>query len=156
MEIPLSSFHAPVNSEETHRSVPFRLPTLYARREPTNDTVAIQYLDAKTLASCHDVIIYHDPDCNRFYANFPWSIILNRTAVIDTSLSTDSATDSFGSSNLLDNQATHKHAASNRLMQPVVYLPQGRYVTLGNYVQAWRLAWSPRDTAVFNKASLHA
>ncbi|HJP90866.1 MAG TPA: hypothetical protein VJ875_02860 [Pyrinomonadaceae bacterium] len=52
--------------------MPYSLPTLYARREPTNDTVAIQYLDAKTLASCNDVIIYHDPDCSRFYANFPW------------------------------------------------------------------------------------
>ena len=27
-------------------------PTLYARHEPTNDSVAIQYLDAKTLATC--------------------------------------------------------------------------------------------------------
>jgi len=52
--------------------VPYSLPTLYARFERTNDTVAIQYLDAKILASCKDVIIYHDPHCTRFYANFPW------------------------------------------------------------------------------------
>ena len=47
-------------------------PTVYARQEPTNDSVAIQYLDAKTLATCKDVIIYHDQDCRRFYANFPF------------------------------------------------------------------------------------
>ena len=47
-------------------------PTVYARHEPTNDSVSIQYLDAKTLATCKDVIIYHDRHCRRFYANFPW------------------------------------------------------------------------------------
>lgn len=47
-------------------------PTLYARLEPTNDRVAIQYLDAKTLGTCKDVIIYHDHDCRSFYAKFPW------------------------------------------------------------------------------------
>jgi hypothetical protein len=36
-------------------------------------------------------------------------------------------------------------------MQRVVYLPQGRCVTLGNYVHAWRLALTAPDTAVFNK-----
>jgi hypothetical protein len=47
-------------------------PTLYARHEPTNDSVAIRYLDATTLATCKDVIIYHDRDCRHFYANFPF------------------------------------------------------------------------------------
>lgn len=37
-------------------------------------------------------------------------------------------------------------------MQRVVYLPQGRSVTLGSYVQAWRLALSAPEKAVFNKA----
>jgi hypothetical protein len=47
-------------------------PTVYARHEPTNDSVAIKHLDSNTLATCKDVIIYHDRDCRRFYANFPW------------------------------------------------------------------------------------
>jgi hypothetical protein len=47
-------------------------PIVYARHEPTDDSVAIQHLDAKTLAMCKDVIIYHDRKCRRFYANFPW------------------------------------------------------------------------------------
>ena len=47
-------------------------PTVYARHEPTNDRIAIQYLDADTLATCKDVIIYHDRNCRRFYANFPF------------------------------------------------------------------------------------
>lgn len=37
-------------------------------------------------------------------------------------------------------------------MQRVVYLPQGRCVTLGNYVHAWRLALIAPDTAVFKNA----
>jgi hypothetical protein len=37
-------------------------------------------------------------------------------------------------------------------MKRVVYLPQGRQVTLGNYVQAWKLALNAPDSAVFNKA----
>src|SRR5689334_7293401 len=37
-------------------------------------------------------------------------------------------------------------------MQRVVYLPQGRCVTLGNYVHAWRLALTAPDTAVFKNA----
>lgn len=32
--------------------------TVYARHEPTTDSVAIQYLDAKTLATCTDVVVY--------------------------------------------------------------------------------------------------
>ena len=34
-------------------------------------------------------------------------------------------------------------------MQRVVYLPEGRQVTLGNYVRAWRLALDAPDTATF-------
>ena len=52
--------------------MPQTQPTVYARHEPTNDSVAIKHLDAKTLATCKDVIIYHDRKCHRFYANFPW------------------------------------------------------------------------------------
>lgn len=46
--------------------------TVYARHEPTTDTVAIQYLDAKTLAPCKDVVVYHDRRCRSFDAAFPW------------------------------------------------------------------------------------
>lgn len=37
-------------------------------------------------------------------------------------------------------------------MQRVVYLPEGRQVTLGNYVRAWRLALTAPDTATFTNA----
>ena len=37
-------------------------------------------------------------------------------------------------------------------MKRIVYLPQGRQVTLGNYVRAWKCALTAPDTAVFDKA----
>jgi len=46
--------------------------TVYARHEPTTDSVAIQYLDARTLATCKDVVVYHDRHCRSFFATFPW------------------------------------------------------------------------------------
>jgi len=52
--------------------------TVYARQEPTDDSIAIKYLDTKTLATCKDVIIYHDRKCKRFYANFPWFYNLSK------------------------------------------------------------------------------
>lgn len=50
----------------------YRQPTVYARHEPTNDSAAMQYLDAKTLATCKDVIIYHDRRSRHVYARFPF------------------------------------------------------------------------------------
>lgn len=35
-------------------------------------------------------------------------------------------------------------------MKRVVYLPEGRRVTLGNYVRAWKLALSAPETATFD------
>ena len=46
--------------------------TVYARYEQTTDSVAIRYLDAKTLATCKDVVVYHDQQCRSFFATFPW------------------------------------------------------------------------------------
>jgi len=37
-------------------------------------------------------------------------------------------------------------------MKRVVYLPQGRQVTLGDYVRAWKLAITAPEGAVFTKA----
>ena len=37
-------------------------------------------------------------------------------------------------------------------MKRVVYLPQGRQVTLGNYVRAWKLALTAPEGTIFNKA----
>ena len=70
-------------------------PTVYARREPTNDSVAIHYLDAKTLATCKDVIITTIEIAAASMQTFHSSINapLAETA---TSLSTVSATNSFG------------------------------------------------------------
>jgi hypothetical protein len=44
------------------------LLTLYARREPTNDSVAIsQGVRGKT-----DVVVYHDAACTKLAGRFPW------------------------------------------------------------------------------------
>jgi hypothetical protein len=37
-------------------------------------------------------------------------------------------------------------------MKRVVYLPQRRQVTLGNYVRAWKLALTAPEGTIFNKA----
>ncbi len=52
--------------------------TVYARHEPTDDSVAIQHLDPKTLATCKDVVIYHDRNCSSRYARFPWFYNLSK------------------------------------------------------------------------------
>lgn len=41
------------------------LITLYARREPTTDTVCKQYLPPKLLKAATDIQLYYDPDCTR-------------------------------------------------------------------------------------------
>ena len=41
---------------------------VYARKEPTTDSVAIQH----SCANEKDVQVYHDKECTRPYARFPW------------------------------------------------------------------------------------
>ena len=40
-------------------------------------------------------------------------------------------------------------------MKRLVYLPQGRQITLGNYVRAWKLALTAPEGTIFNKALAH-
>lgn len=42
--------------------------TLFARREPTTDTVAI----AHGMAHRKDVVVYADKDCTQLRGRFPW------------------------------------------------------------------------------------
>lgn len=45
------------------------MQTLYARREPTNDTVLLKY---KPGSKRKDVVFYVDKGCTQFYARIPW------------------------------------------------------------------------------------
>ena len=46
--------------------------TLYARREPTTDSVSIQYVPPRQLARLRDVVLYRDAQATDRAARIPW------------------------------------------------------------------------------------
>lgn len=49
-------------------------PTVYCRREPTTDSVALAHVPAAQLKrpQYRDWVFYHDADCTRLYCRTPW------------------------------------------------------------------------------------